>query len=153
MNEEDKVSKYSSGVNIIIRIDQLWKNCHYYKRQGFYNKWNEELDSVWLELARDIEEKDYYDLDLYNSLIYDFDENKKVKEEGYKSKFEKFDRQLAQYMPFIDSGGRGFQGLTTLQQKNRDKQYRVLMEKQLFLARLENELGKGTSWEEEDEDF
>ena len=30
---------------------------------------------------------------------------------------------------------------------------KILMEKQLFLARLENTLGKGTSWEDEDDDF
>ena len=43
--EEVKVSKHSSGVSIIIRLDQLWKNCFSYKRNGQYRKWNEELDN------------------------------------------------------------------------------------------------------------
>ena len=31
--------------------------------------------------------------------------------------------------------------------------WEILMEKQLFLARLENELGKGTSWNSGEDDF
>jgi len=36
--------------------------------------------------------------------------------------------------------------------ENREEQYQILMDKQLFLARLENELGKGTTFGEGDED-
>ncbi len=154
MEEEKKISKYSSGVNIIIRVDYLWKNCHEFKRNGYYSKWNEELDSVWLELARDLDEKEYYDLDKEKKIIKDSKENpEKVYYIGYKSQFEEFDERMKKYLPFNDSGNSGFHKPTPDMLKKRELQYRLLMEKQLFLARLENELGKGTSWEEEDDDF
>jgi hypothetical protein len=153
-NEEKKISKFSSGINILQRVDQLWKNCQTFKRNGHYYKWNEELDSVWLELARDLKPEQYYDIDDYKKIITDSEKrDKKVKEEGYKTKFDKFDARLKALMPFSDSGGIGFQLLSDKDNKNRSEQYKVLMEKQLFLARLENELGKGTSWDEEDDDF
>lgn len=153
-SEEKKRSKFSSGINILMRLDILWKNCHNFKRNGMYYKWNEELDSVWLELARDLDEEDYYDTDKEGNIIYDSEKNKdKIYKKGYKSKFEEFDKKLEELLPFIDSGGQGFQSPKKEDMIKRNKQYKVLMEKQLFLARLENEIGKGTSWEEEEDDF
>lgn len=149
-SDDKKVSKYSSGVNILIRVDQLWKNCHSFKRAGLYYKWNEELDSVWLELARDLKDSDYFDLDEKKKVTSD---PKKVEFKGYKSQFDSFEVKLKEFLPFIDSGVSGFNKPSKNMISNRDGQYKVLMEKQLFLARLENELGKGTSWEEEDDDF
>lgn len=154
MAEEEKVSRFSSGLNIILRLDQLWKNCHTFKRSGFYYRWNEELDSVWLELARDLSPFDYYDLNEDGKIIQDREKDKdKIKKKGYLSQFEEFDKKLKEVMPFGDTGGKGFDKPTEKQIQNRNKQYKILMEKQLFLARLENEIGKGTSWEEEDEVF
>lgn len=151
--EEKKTSKFSSGLNILIRVDQLWKNCHNFKRNGFYYKWNEELDSVWLELARDLKPEEYYDLDSNGKIIYSPEKSKEIKNKGYKSQFEAFDEKLRELLPFIDLGSIGFNKPSEGDIKKRNSQYKVLMEKQLFLARLENELGKGTSWDEEDEDF
>ncbi len=150
MEDERKVSKFSSGINILQRVDQLWKNCHEYKRGGLYYKWNEELDSVWLELARDLEAKEYYDLNDKKEIVK---KGEKVKEEGYKSQFDEFEKKLKEYLPFVDMGGVGFEQPSKEQIQHRGKQYEILMEKQLFLARLENELGKGTSWDDEDDDF
>jgi hypothetical protein len=152
--EEKKISKFSSGINILQRVDFLWKNCHNFKRNGQYSKWNEELDSVWLELARDLKPEEYYDLDKDKGVIFDSEKNKnKIETIGYKSKFDVFEEKLKSLMPFADSGNLGFQQPTKDMKEKRNKQYKLLMEKQLFLARLENELGKGTSWEDEDEDF
>lgn len=168
--EENKISKFSSGVNIIQRLDQLWKNCHKFKQTGQYQRWNEELDSVWLELARDLKKREYYDTNEKEKLInksefYRIDKktgkkvldeekyNKVVNKKGYKTRFEAFERELKPLLPFSDLGGVGFEEPKSEQVEKRDKQYKTLMEKQLFLARLENEIGKGTSWEEEDEDF
>jgi len=151
--EEKKISKFSSGINILQRVDFLWKNCHNYKRNGQYSKWNEELDSVWLELARDLKPNEYYDLDVDDNPLLEFKEDTKVKKKGYKSQFEAFEIALTALMPFKDVGTIGFQTPTEDMKKKRNKQYKLLMEKQLFLARLENELGKGTSWDEEDDDF
>lgn len=153
MPEEEKISRFSSGLNIIQRLDQLWKNCHSFKRNGLYYKWNEELDSVWLELARDLSPEEYYDLDEDGNVIYNNLRNKKIDKKGFKSRFDSFENELTPLLPFIDSGQGGFTSPSETAITKRNKQYKLLMEKQLFLARLENEIGKGTSWEEEDEDF
>jgi len=129
--EEKKISKYSSGVNILIRLDGLWKDANNHSRLGLFQKWNCDLDRIWCELARDLEETEY-------------DEKKKD--------FDNFDTQLADLGNFEDNGDVGFQPLTKDQITKRNKHYKTLMEKDLFLRRLENSLGKGTTWDEGDED-
>ena len=135
--EEIRISKHSSGVSIIIRLDQLWKNCHSYKRNGQYQKWNEELDSVWLELARDLKA----------------DDDKSKDFESLKTKFEEYNDAIREIGQIQDERPAGFERLTPEQINNRDKHYKKLMEKQLFLARIENEIGKGTTYDEEDDDW
>jgi hypothetical protein len=142
-NEDKKVSKFSSGLNIIMRIDILWKNCQNFKRNGRYSDWNDELDTIWLELARDIKPEDYKDK---------LDEQKKVISEGYESKFKQFDNQIKKFLPFDDSLT-GFTKPSNDIYVRRNEQYKILMEKQLFLSRCENELNKGTTYEDEDDDF
>lgn len=137
--DEDKVQRYSSGLNIVIRLDSLWKDTHLHSRAGQYAKWNADLDRIWLELARDLNENDKEDDERSFSL------NEK--------KFNKFDDDLGKLMPFDDSGEKGFTAPSPEMMAKRNKQYKILMSKQLFLARLENELGKGTTYEDEDDDF
>lgn len=154
MEEEKKTSKFSSGINILQRVDLLWKNCANFKRQGLYSHWNEELDTIWLELARDLDEKEYYDLGEEDKIIRNSENTDiKIKTRGLKSLYELFEKELKEIMPFQDSGTMGFKKPSQEDKNRRNKQYKLLMEKQLFLARLENKLGKGTSWEEEDDDF
>ncbi|MFW6225580.1 MAG: hypothetical protein ACOC3V_01310 [bacterium] len=134
MEEESKQikSKYSSGVNIIIRLDQLWKDTHQHAREGKFQNWNDDLDCIWRELARDFKGEDSY------------------KEE--KQKFDKYDKELEKLMPFGDQPPEGFEEINENDIKKRNKIYSILQEKQLFLARLENHLGKGTTEDDEDED-
>jgi len=139
--DEKKISKFSSGLNIIMRLDNLWKNCQELKRKGRYSDWNDELDTIWLELARDVSQDDYNDKEI---------SNKKIK--GYKSNFDEFENELKVELPFHDSNS-GFKKVEDSIIKKRNNQYKILMKKQLFLARLENELDKGTTYESEDEDF
>lgn len=133
MEEERKISKYSSGINIIIRLDSLWKDTHLHSRQGSYYKWNLDLDRIWLELARDCKEED---------------SNWEEKEK----KFNSFDNEIASLGGFNDKIPEGFEKPDDDFLKKRDEIYHYLMEKQLFLARLENELGKGTTHYDSDED-
>lgn len=137
--DEDKVQRYSSGLNIVIRLDSLWKDTHLHSRAGQYAKWNSDLDRIWLELARDLNEGT----------------NDKEKSEFQKrqEQLDRFENELGKLMPFDDSGEKGFTAPTAEMLSRRNKQYKVLMNKQLFLARLENELGKGTTYEDEDDDF
>ena len=142
MEEEKKVSKFSSGLNIITRLDVLWRKCQELKRNGKYQDWNDELDTIWLELARDVNPEDYNDKK--------DDAEKPIA--GYKTQFDEFDKKIQKELPFQD-GGSGFKKPDKDMIKKRNEQYNILMEKQLFLARLENELDKGTTYESEDEDF
>jgi len=142
MEGDNRTSKFSSGLNIIMRLDILWKNCQEYKRKGQYANWNDELDTIWLELARDLSEKEYRDTKEKNG-----EETK-----GYKSRFDIFDGNLKNQLPFNDALT-GFKKPAQEIFKRRNEQYKILMDKQLFLARLENELKKGTTYEDEDDDF
>jgi len=129
--EEQKVSKFSSGVNILIRLDSLWKDVNNHSRLGLYSRWNADLDRIWCELARDLKETDY--------------NNRKIE-------FDKFEKDIGQTGKFEDNATDGFKPLIPEQIKKRNEQYKLLMEKELFLRRLENYLGKGTTWSDEDED-
>ena len=133
MAESDEVliSKHSSGVSIIIRIDGLWKDANIHSCAGQYSKWNTKLDVIWRELARDILEDDYI---------------------TKKTAFDKFDEDLVKVGPFKDTGSDTFEDITTNETKERSKQYRILNDKELFLKRLENKLGKGTTFSDGDED-
>lgn len=128
---EQKVSKYSSGINIILRLDLLWKESHLYAKSGQYSQWNNVLDCIWRELARDLNDDNYQ-----NKL----------------DKLEDIENKIKDTMPFHDSEPEGFRKPTTKEIENRNKQYQYLNEKQLFLARLENFLGKGTTEAEDDDD-
>ena len=141
--ESIKVQKFSSGLNIILRIDILWKDTHKHSRNGEYSKWNGDLDRIWLELARDLNKKEESNTE--EEAKSDFAKKEK--------QFNDINDELKKFMPFIDDGLRGFQKPTGEQADNRINQYDILMKKQMFLARLENELGKGTSYEDEDDEF
>lgn len=125
-----RISKYSSGVSIQIRLDTLWRDANNHSRIGLFLRWNNDLDTIWRELARDISEDEY---------------------EDYKDKFDKFDKELIKLGNFEDRANEGFNPLSKDQILKRDKQYKVLSEKELFLKRLENHLGKGTTFVDGDE--
>jgi hypothetical protein len=140
--QESKISKYNSGVAQLYRLDGLWKDVNNHSRQGLYSKWNEDLDRIWCELARDLPE-----------------EEKKVAEDKKippfketKEKFDVFDTNLKTQGNFQDTAPAGFVEVSKEIKQKRNEHYKILMEKELFLRRLENKLGKGTAWGDEDED-
>lgn len=131
-----QVSKYSSGVNINLRVDALWKDSHFHSRTGQYNKWNLDLDCIWSELARDLKDE-------------------KGKEGTYEEKqvaFDKFDEEILEHGVINDKEPEGFRVKSKDDKEIRDAHYRILRKKQLFLTRIENKLGKGTTWNDNDED-
>ena len=125
------ISKHSSGVSILIRIDGLWKDANRHSRSGLYYKWNDDLDVIWRELARDLSNTDY---------------------EEKKREFDSFDEQLIKSGKFNDSNDETFQNIPKEVFEKRSKQYKILNNKELFLKRLENFLGKGTTWDDGDAD-
>jgi len=127
---EQQVSKYSSGVNIIIRLDALWKDVNNHARTGKFSLWNLDLDRIWCELARDLKEN--------------YEDKKKT--------FDIFDTKMVTIGNFTDKEPEGFKDVSPEDIKKRSQHYKILMEKELFLRRLENELGKGTTFDDGDED-
>jgi hypothetical protein len=127
----EKTSKFSSGLNIIMRLDELWKDTHKHSREGKYRLWNMDLDRMWLELARDLDEKKF---------------TQKLED------FKKFDKKIQEIGIINDSGLKGFKVMSNQEIIKRSNHYDAIMGKQLFIARLENELGKGTTFDEGDED-
>lgn len=135
MNEEEiesKKSKYSSGIAKEIRRNKLWEDSNNHSRTGQFTKWNEDLDRIWCELSSDAEKKKLFDL--------------------RKVEFNKFDKALVEIGQFNDSIRSGFEKPNSNQTTIRSNHYKKLMEKEIFLRLLEEEVGKGTSWEEDDED-
>lgn len=140
--EQEKVSKYNSGVFIIQRLDNLWNNANRHAINNEFNKWNKNLDRIWLEIARDLPDTE-------------FEDKKNAKGEtikGYRTKFQEIEDELDKTGALQDSFGSDFEQPSTKEIKNRIKQYEVLMKKDLFLRRLENKVGKGTRFEDTSED-
>ena len=138
---EAKTSKYNSGIAIIYRLDALWKDVNNHSRSGQFSQWNADLDRVWCELSRDLSEKDYEDK---------LNDDGTVKKEGYKSKFDKVDKSVTELGNFDDGIKDSFNKITKDNIIKREKQYKALMGKELFLRRLENKVGKGTAFEDSD---
>jgi len=129
--DEQKISKYNAGVAIQIRLNNLWQQTHKYSLVDRYYLWNTVLDRIWLELSRDLKEKEYI-------------EKKKL--------YDEFNYELTKTGKIVDAkDDNGFLDPTKEEYEKREKQYKILMDKQIWLARLENELGKGTAWDEGDE--
>jgi len=134
MEEDRQVSKFSSGIQILIRLDRLWSETHSAVKAERYYLWNTLLDRVWCELSRDLPEKEY---------------------EGWKKKFDGIYKKISdsgKIVDNVDDLGIGFKKVAPDFLKRRANQYKLLMEKELLLRRLENHLGKGTTWNDEDED-
>lgn len=145
MEEEKRTSKHNSSVSIIIRLDFLWKDANRHSRLGHFADWNNDLDTIWRELARDLKDDEYKDQK-------EKKEGKDITTKGYKSNFDAFDEEIKTSGRIEDSAGQGFNKLTEDQITTRAKQYEILNRKDLFLRRLENHLGKGTKFIDEDED-
>lgn len=145
MEEERRTSKHNSSVSIIIRLDFLWKDANKHAREGKFSDWNNDLDTIWRELARDLKDDEYKDKRFEK-------DGKKFRKLGYKSRFDAFDEELKKSGRIEDTARQGFNKITTEQIEIRAKQYEILNRKDLFLRRLENHLGKGTKFENEDED-
>lgn len=127
---DNAISKLNAGGLIILRINDLWKEVHRYATKGNYRLWNEYLDRIWCELGGDVKEGD--------------DDDKK-----YTQLCMKYTEALATAPEKQDS----FTGVTPEMKLSFAKQKVVLLEKELFLRRLENKQGKGTAYYDSADDY
>ncbi len=126
-----KVSDYNSAFLINKRLHDLWEKINNFRLKGQFSQLNGVLDSIWCELASDVPEGDKIDKD-----------------------FEKINQKLTKISPIINWGNSsGFNKVKEDQSIKKVKQYKTLMEKELFLRRLQSKQGKGTKYVEEDDDW
>jgi hypothetical protein len=142
MNEEEppqpeKISAYNSGIAQIKRLDELWVKTHRYAEGGLLSKYNWVLDRVWLELTGDLKiEEDEEDEEGKKKESQDKHDEKKF--EGFKAKIGQINKD------FIDR--------TIKVEEYKRRLYEMIMEKETFLRRLQQRLGKGTKLVDADED-
>ena len=127
--EVERTSKYNSAVAQLQRLNNLLNIGHTAAMSGNYRKWNYVLDRVWCELCADFSPGDDREYK-YGLLLNELNKTGKIVQQEIK----------------------GFSS------QNNDtliaKQYSLLTKREIFLRRLVNELGKGTKWDDgEDEDF
>lgn len=124
--EDRTKSKYNSAISQLYRMDELWRDSHRHSRAGNLKEYNSDLDRVWLELAGDLKPVNKKD----RAIILEYKD---------------FNFKIAE-----------LNGLLTMKRISlsnfSEKLYQLLMEKELFLRRMQNELGKGTAYEDEMED-
>jgi hypothetical protein len=130
-DEKFKTSRYNSAIFQLYRLNNLWVNIHRVVQSKKFESWNTLLDRVWSELSRDLSEKQYTE---------------------FSEKYKAIDLALISLGQFKDSTPEGWKEVSEDFLKNRINQYHRLMEKELFLRRLENSLGKGSAFKEDIED-
>ena len=126
---ELKISSYNSAGDQIQRIGQLWRDANNHARQGDNSKWNMDLDAIWRELAGDLP-------------------NDSVQEKA----FDKFMEAITKLMPLTSATPPSFNKKDQNIYLKRSQEYQILHKKDVFLRRLQNVLGKGSSYRDEFED-
>jgi hypothetical protein len=122
-----KSSKLNSGMLQIFRLDFLWKERHTHARRGDYSKWNEDLDSIWCELAGDVQEGD-----------------------SNEKKYNQLDLEYSKSL-ITTKQKKGFEKSSSEEVISRIRQKKALMKKELFLRRLQNTQGKGTAYNDDED--
>lgn len=125
-----KQSKVSGAWLQNIRLDFLWRACNNAAVTNQYSNWNNILDRLWSELSGDIPEG--HPLEKRYLFI-----NKKLSD--LTSEIQ-------------NTGSEGFVEIDSNTKDTFKKQRIILMEKEIFIRRLTNQLGKGTKYVDENED-
>ena len=136
--ENSTTSKINSGMLIVLRLNDLWKDSHRHSRAGQYSKWNDDLDRVWCELASD------------SKPLTD-----KEKKAGKLSADDEYDALTLAYAVSCKDGKKtgGFEKPTEGFKVSSAKQKVALIKKEIFLRKLQNIQGKGTAYHDSSEDY
>ena len=122
---DEKTSKINAAGLINITLENLWRDCYSAMARGNYKLWMIRLDSIWTILGGD--EKIGSNADKFINEI-----DLKIYELG----------KLNSVSPMT------FEKITN---KNSVTQYQFLKRKSLYLRRLQNQQGKGTSYLSDDD--
>lgn len=127
-DDDEKISKINAAGLINAKLEKLWGESDSAMASGNYLLWNTKLDSIWIILGGDEEEGNKMDQALIeiDSRIYDKGSLKSVLGKG-------FDKKENPHLGVL---------------------YLLLKKKALFLRRLQNSQGKGSSYKDPyDDDF
>ena len=124
-------SKYNSAIDQMQRLGNIWRSAYKNAMEGNFNSWNLDLDAAWRELSSDIPEDDTLNED-----------------------YLEINKEIRDLQPLVSKKAPGFNPISETMLKNISKQYLVLQKKELFVRRMLNKLGKGTVYDDtEDDDF
>lgn len=136
--ETNKLSFANSAYAQIYRADDIKKRCQRAAATCNHFQWNIELDNMWTELAPDLPQK--------------FVKNKDKIAEWYK-KINDINKLILTTGNLIyGNGATGFNKVSSTRREQISMQRLYLMRKEIILGELQNELGKGTRWADEDSD-
>lgn len=129
---EERIATFNSSGLINLRINDLLQDVNRHKRKAEFSNWNADLDAFWCELAADTKEGGEEDV-----------------------AFIAIQKKLASASPIVNWGNysKGFENITKAQEVLKNRQYLLLMEKELFLRRLMSRQGKGTKFREAADDY
>lgn len=123
---DERMSKINSAGIMNITLENLWRDYNSAMSDGRYQRANSKLDSIWVILAGDVKENGDEEKRINNINI-------KIYEQGSMN----------------TKTGTGFQKVVN---PKSPLVYQYLILKAVFLRRLQNKQGKGTSYISEDED-
>ena len=126
--EEQKISRINSAGLTNITLENLWKDCYDAMAKGDLVKWNRKLDAIWIILGGDCSEG------------------------GEEDKKYKLLEVSIHKTGSLNHKKTGFLSTQENEAVLMAAQYLYLKEKSLFLKRLQNSQGKGTAYQNEDED-
>lgn len=126
---DSRISKINAAGLINLILSGLWTDAYRHSRMGDFSKWNADLNCLWIEFAGDV----------------------KPGSEDEKE-FESINARLAAIGSLSTPTITGFKQLSTSDLIKRAKQYQILLEKSVFLKRMQNKQGKGTAYYDEAED-
>lgn len=125
------LSKINSAALINFRMDAIIKDANRHARAGQYMKWNDDLDCLWWEVGSDVKEGS-----------------------PEEDRFKELDKKVIEALSDSPSLKQGFERYSPEDLSKLAKQKIALKEKALFIRRLINRQGKGTAYDDgEDEDF
>ena len=127
--DSEKLSKYNSAIDQLRRIDEIYRHIIKNKRDSNFYLWNLNLDCIWSELVGDFEEK--------------------APEE---EKMISLNKKILEVSPLFSSAQTSFNKIPSDFITKKSQQYLALFEKEIFIRRVQNKLGKGTAWSSGDED-